>query len=454
MKRIDAPRRWRIAMVAACPFPANHGTPGAIRELSLALAGLGHEVHIITYPMGDAFDAPGIHVHRVPQGPLSSEIKIGPSWERMVLDVYLVPTLISVIRKHKLEVIHAHNYEATIAGAMAKWATGRPLVYNGINSMADELPTYGLGPKAVAALLGRALDHVVPRTADVSMLLSEELKDYLLSLGLRRESMVVVPPGITPADFECDDWEWVRRKHGLCANRPVVMYTGALERFQRLDLLIQAMPAVLREHPEATFMLVNNIPNAAAKRELEAMATDLGVAERLLIVESVGFSELPAYLAAADVTVIPRPTCPGFPIKLLNAMAAGKAIVSFEGSAKAICHGYNGYVARGERVDELAAGISLLLREPETRRMLGERARRSVESVYDWNTLAEGIVQVYAQVEARRRRGRAFTLDYSSLGPYFKREYRPRLASEGNTRPTTFLQPGPIEYPTFQEHRE
>ena len=42
-------------MVAACPFPGNHGSPASIREMSMALADLGHNIHIVTYPMGTAF---------------------------------------------------------------------------------------------------------------------------------------------------------------------------------------------------------------------------------------------------------------------------------------------------------------------------------------------------------------------------------------------------------------
>src|SRR5690606_24422761 len=165
-------------MVAACPFPANHGTPGAIRELCIALAEKGHEVHVVTYPVGDPVEIEGVHIHRAPRMPLGGgDIKIGPSWQRLVHDAGLVPKLISVVRKYEIDVIHAHNYEATIAGAMAKLATSRPLVYNGINSMADELPTYGLKPAALVRTAGAWLDRWIPRTADALLLLSDELKD-------------------------------------------------------------------------------------------------------------------------------------------------------------------------------------------------------------------------------------------------------------------------------------
>jgi hypothetical protein len=47
-------RPLNIAMVAACPFPANHGSPASIREMAEAVAARGHRVHVVTYHFGDA----------------------------------------------------------------------------------------------------------------------------------------------------------------------------------------------------------------------------------------------------------------------------------------------------------------------------------------------------------------------------------------------------------------
>ncbi|HVJ14258.1 MAG TPA: glycosyltransferase family 4 protein, partial [Polyangiaceae bacterium] len=206
----------RVAMVAACPFPANHGTPGAIRELAIALAKQGHEVHVVTYPHGEDLPVEGLHIHRVSAPFLRpGEIKIGPSLDRLVFDALMVPKLLEVIREHGIDVIHAHNYEATIAGALAKFATHVPLVYNGINNMADELPSYGfLGSDTIARLFGKLLDHLVPRSGDALIVLSEELKTYLESLGMPEDKIIVVPPGVIVEDFSHGDGARARARHG------------------------------------------------------------------------------------------------------------------------------------------------------------------------------------------------------------------------------------------------
>src|SRR2546421_3569082 len=87
--------RYSIAMVAACPFPANHGSAASIREMSDTLAEMGHDVHIVTYDIGQ----PDIKVRRAKvhrTGLFRPEIdaKVGPSPEKFVSDFHLLRLLV------------------------------------------------------------------------------------------------------------------------------------------------------------------------------------------------------------------------------------------------------------------------------------------------------------------------------------------------------------------------
>ena len=431
-------------MVAACPFPANHGTPGAIRELALHLSRQGHEVHVVTYPQFEDIPVDGLHIHRVrvpfmQPGPIS----IGPSLERLLYDALLIPKLVQVIRRYRIDVIHAHNYEATLAGAMAKWLTWRPLIYNGVTAMADELPTYRfIRPDALARWIGKTLDYIVPRLSDLLMVLSDELKDYLIEIGNKEKKLLVVPPGVELDWLASGDGTRVRDKLGLSAATPIVMYTGALEGFQRIDYLLQAMALVLRQVPEAVLVIVGNIINRKAQEAHLALAQQLGIANQLRFVDSAPIGELPDYLAAADVTVVPRPYCPGYPIKLLNYMAAGKPVVSFAGSAKSLCHEYSGYIAANEDVEDLAKGIVVLLQHPDEAKIMGARARASLEGVFDWPTLAAGVAESYRQLMKNRK-----DFARAPLAEYFKSSYTPVLVN--SHRVTPFLKDGDLTYPSL-----
>jgi len=233
-----------------------------------------------------------------------------------------------------------------------------------------------------------------------------------------------------------------RSKLGLEPEAPIVMYTGALETFQRIDYLLQAMAVVFKENARAMLVIVVNIKNTKALEHYRSMAGALGIGDRVRFVESVPLEELPDYLAAADVTVIPRPCCPGYPIKLLNYMAAGKPTVSFAGSAKSLYHGYSGYIAANGDIDDLARGIKLFLNDPELSKIVGVQARHSLEGVLEWSTVASGVAAVYAQVRADRR-----GFSRVSLSKYLKRSYMPLLEQQRQITP--FLKDGELIYPSL-----
>jgi len=437
----------RIVIVAACPFPANHGTPAAIRLLAINLAEIGHKVHLVTYPQKDeSLSTKGLNIHRVSIPFLkANHIAIGPSYRRLLYDFFMIFQLIKIIKKYDIQVIHAHNYESTIAAAIAKRVTGTPLIYNGVNSMADELASYDfIKPRKLAHFFGKLLDYIVPRTGDIITTLSDELKDYLQSLGIKEKKIIVIPPGVEIEMFEHGDGERIRKLHGL-NNAPIVMYTGALEAFQRIDYLLYAMQEVIKTQPTAKLLMVGNIRNTSATKKYTQMAKDLGIAENIVFIETVPLDQLADYLAAANVAVVPRPNCPGYPIKLLNYMAASKAIVTFKGSAKAIFHGYSGYIAEDHDCASLAKGISLLLRDTNLQTVLGGRAKQSLYGVFDWETLAKGTELLYRQVIYDRRQ-----LNKDALSKYIKGSYLPQLTSTAKLS-KDFLQAGPILYPSFSD---
>jgi glycosyltransferase involved in cell wall biosynthesis len=224
------------------------------------------------------------------------------------------------------------------------------------------------------------------------------------------------------------------------------MYTGALESFQRVDYLLQAMALVVKQVPEAMLVIVGNIKNQKAQEAHLAMAQQLGIANQLCFIESAPIEELPDYLAAADVTVVPRPSCPGYPIKLLNYMAAGKPVVSFAGSAKSLCHEYSGYVAANDDVEDLARGIVMFLQNPDIAKTMGERARASLEGVFDWPTLAAGVAETYRQLIKNRK-----SFARAPLATYFKSSYTPVL--EHPRRVSPFLMDGELTYPELLQEQ-
>ena len=387
---------YSIAMVAACPFPANHGSAASIREMSDTLSQMGHAVHIVTYPTGQKDIAVRYaKVHRTRPFRPETNAKVGPSSEKFLEDLALLRLLRRVVKRERIDVIHAHNYEGALIGAMAKWTTRRPLLYNAVNLMSDELAGYGfIRPAWLARAIARGLDWFVPIFPDHVTAVSPELKQWFVKRGIPERKLDMIPAGIVPEMFDNADPDKIRRRHSL-NGRAIVMYTGVLNAFQRIDYLLRAFAVVSKQLPDVLLMMVSPLVSESHEREHKKLANQLGISNAIMWIAPHSLEDLPSYLALANVTVISRPECPGHPVKLLNYMLAGKPIVCFEGAAKGLRHLHDAFIVPDCDCEALGKGIITLLEDRELAARLAANARITVLANFDWRQICQRIERVY-----------------------------------------------------------
>lgn len=379
-------------MVAPTPFPGNRGTPSRILDMSQGLARLGHEVHVVSYHLKTQTPTNGITVHRIPNIPTYKKMGPGPSFQKLlVLDPLLALEVWRISQKIDFDIIHGHSYEGFLAALGTARIKKKKLIYDAHSTLAGELPSYGfVNIKAVVDYL----DAKVPQWSDHVVAVSETLKDFLIAKGISPDRISVIPTGVNISQFEGHDPELIRQRYQIPTGMKIVMYTGSLANFQGVDYLIEAMKIVFRERKGVVLFLVGN----SNEQKYREMCLHSGIADRVIITGEKPFEEIPLFLAAADVLVSPRTDCPGIPQKLSNYMAAGRAIVSFEGSAKLLQHGKNGVVVENANVGSMAQEIVKLLGEPARREELGGNAKQSLMGRYDWDSLAKRTEAVYAKL--------------------------------------------------------
>jgi 1,2-diacylglycerol 3-alpha-glucosyltransferase len=391
---------FSIAMVAACPFPANFGTPAAIREMSEELARRGHSIRVVTYPLSHAIPITGVEIDRVAHVGSNREITVGPSYQRLAFDALMVFKLFQVVRRHKVDIIHAHNYEGALVGSLVGKLTGVPVIYNAINTMIGELASYNfIRPRALAVGLARVLDYVVPRLADMIIADTEELRSFLLSKGIDPARVVTIHSGVRPEMFDGADGSRVRDRFAVDGG-PLIIYTGTFDDLQGIDHLMAAFKIVHERKPAARLLLVGSTIDPAYRAKYERMAVDLGFASRFAIT-SCSLDELPGFLAAADVAVVPRPDSAGIPTKLLNYMAAGNAIVSFKQSATILQHGETAFLVEPATGPNFAQGILSVLDDPRLAQKLRTNVKRFVLGRFDWPSIAAKLEAIYYSLVAK-----------------------------------------------------
>ena len=383
-------RPLKIAMVAACPFPFPRGTPIRIQRLAEVLGRRGHEVHVVTYHLGeDDADAP-YATHRTGAMRSYTECSPGPTFTKLcLLDPLLVLKLRKVLRSKSIDIVHAHHYEGLlVASLLCRW-TKHPFIYDAHTLLESELPSYSLGlPFSIKEWLGRRLDRAMPRWAGHVVAVSEAIRRCLTRYsGLAEENVTVVTNGVEANLFN------VQRTNGEKTWPPgtkQLVFTGNLAPYQGIDLMLEAFREVTKRHEDVRLGIVTETSFAS----YESLAQGLGVRDRVDVINA-GFDRVPAYLEAADVLLNPRTLCDGIPQKLLNYMAAGKPIVSFAGSAKLITHEETGLVAQDDSPSAFAAAAMRLLDDTALAGRLGSNARRLAETEYTWDVAAAKIEVVY-----------------------------------------------------------
>jgi len=312
-----------IAMVAACPFPTSQGSQVLIRELAEALCKRGHRIHIVTYHFGEYPLEAKYKIHRIPKVGTYFRLEAGPSLAKFYLNLLLILKLNEMVKKERIDIIHAHNYEGLLVGYIVKRLKKIPLVYHSHNVLEEELPTYYKKKvlKNIAKLAGHLLDLLLPPRSDFCLAISESAASFLKGLGVSENRLIYLPPGIFTEEFP---------NGGSPVEQEVIIYAGNLDNYQNIDLLFKSFKKVVKSFPQAVLKVVSN-SGLARYRQL---GEKLGISHNLLFIRPKSFAEVKQTLAQSNIAVCPRTLRFGFPIKLLNYMASGRGIVVSEGSAK------------------------------------------------------------------------------------------------------------------------
>lgn len=390
----------KIAVVAACPLTAPRGTPVRIFRTAEALAKRGHEVHVVTYNLGDgAADLP-FRVHQTPSVGTHRHFAPGPSYRKLLLlDPLLARETAKVLKRHRPDLIHAHHVEGLLVGRLARGRAGPPLIYDAHTLVGLELPYYGRGfPGRLKQVIGRQFDRRLPGMADHTIAVNDEiLADFTANARLPAQDITVIPNGV-----ECEHFDVAPPQQDCASCDKILVFAGNLGPHQGIEPMLRAFQAVQQQRDDVRLQLVTS----SGFESYETLAENLGVRNRIAIVKA-GFQELPHFLAAADVALNPRADGAGSPLKVLNYMAAGRPIVSFAASAKGLEHGKTGWLVEDGNVTAFATGVLRLLRDDDLARRLGDNARNEARSNYSWEKTAARVEAVYHKVLGAPPSGRA-----------------------------------------------
>ncbi|MGC8874220.1 MAG: glycosyltransferase [Chloroflexia bacterium] len=412
-------------LTSSYPKYAGEVTAPFIEEIAAGITALGHEVHVVLPRHRDLRRPPvdrGVHLHPYPYAPVRM-LNVWGYAESLVADVelrgrvYLAApfglfgglwALLRVARQVHPDLLHVHWVLPNgPVGALAAARLGVPLVLS-LHGSDIYLPERHRWLRPIAGWTFRRASAISACSGD--------LAQRAVALGADPRKLRVIPYGADRETFRPafpEERERVRAELGVAPREALLLAVGRLVRKKGFDVLLRAMPRVLAEAGPVRLALLGQ---GDLREELQRLARELGVEERVWMPGAVERDRLPALFRSCDLLVVPsmhdeKGNVDGLPNVLLEGMASGVPIVASRvaGIPQVIADGETGLLVPEKDPEALAAAIVRLLRAPELRAHLGQRARRRVEEELNWPSVARQFVQLYTDAlaagEAHARAG-------------------------------------------------
>ena len=332
--------------------------------------------------------ADGLHFYRTPKptGWLASL----PGGDPFAVMGAIEKRLLGLARELRPDVIHAHS---PVLNAVPAIRVGRklgiPVVYEIRAFWEDAAVDHGSTKEdSLRYKLTRALETWAVKKADAVTVICEGLRKDLIARGIAPGKITVIPNAVDIEQFSVGgkpDTE-LKMKLGLSGSR-VLGFIGSFYAYEGLDLLIAALPAILKQMPDVKVLLVGGGPQ---DRDLKQQVMALDLKGRVVFTGRVPHDEVNRYYDLIDVLVYPRHpmrlTNLVTPLKPLEAMAQGRLMVASDvgGHKELIQDGKTGVLFHAGDVGDLTGKVVALLQDEPGWDSMKKNGRQFVESERTW----------------------------------------------------------------------
>lgn len=381
-------------MLSDVYFPRVNGVSSSIRTYARALVAMGHKVALVAPDYGpDSGQAEhdgDFEVIRLP----ARVIFFDPE-DRLIAQSALRAVL-PVLAGRRWDVIHIHTpFRAHNLGVQLARRTGRPTVET-YHTYFEEYVAHYLPwlPSSLTRLIARRVSCKLCREVDHLIVPSQQMVEVLHRYGVDTPT-TVLPTGLALEEFAHGDGARFRQAHGIGPAQPTLVTVSRLAVEKNIAFLLQMARKVMDEFPTLLFIVAGEGPDA---ERLKKLAATLKLRDNVRFFGNLDrrTTLLDCY-RAGDVFVFASPTeTQG--LVLIEAMALGVPIVSTAVMGTAtVLRDAHGAVVSGENVDEFAARVAQLLRDPVRRAALSAAGPIDAQA---WS--AEGLmrraVDVYADL--------------------------------------------------------
>jgi len=214
-------------------------------------------------------------------------------------------------------------------------------------------------------------------------------------------AMVKIAPGIDTDHFAPRaDAKALRAELGL-TEKKVIVSVGRLVHRKGQDTLVESMPQILSQIPDAHLLFIGEGPY---KEYLVKRAAELKVSDAITFIGRIQYAELPRYICVGDIFAMPSRSrlagleVEGLGIVYLEASACGLAVVGGKsgGAPDAVLEGETGFAVDGTSTNVVAEAVVTLFKNPERASQMGARGRQWIIDEWRWEIWAKKFAQLLA----------------------------------------------------------
>ena len=282
--------------------------------------------------------------------------------------------------------VHAHS--AGLYGVAGALAGFHPFVLTAWGS--DVLMTGRAPIKKIGVRLAL-------RAADLITCDAEHMRQAILEMDVGKKPIERINFGTDLELFKRGPTSGVLKERLGIAGTPVVISTRDLRKIYNIEMLIEAVPLVVKRHAETKFVIAGSGPE---ERRLKTLVEALGVDKSVRFVGRVLPGDLPEYFRIADIYVSTSRSDAGLAASTAEAMACELPVIitDFGDNREWVREGENGFVVPTDDAAGLAERVSVLLDDERMRRTFGQRSRRIIEERNNFAVEMKKMERLYEQV--------------------------------------------------------
>ena len=382
-----------------------------VEREALALVKAGHTVYLLARRgPGQSKEeiVDGVHVIRVPL-PFQKQKAIADMLYFLFQRYLVFFRILAACRKYSIQALHVHNIPYGLAAILAgKWLK-IPVVLDMheyyVEILKDSLKAKmyrWYRPFAALPLWFMSQEEkYICRKAYKIIIMVPEQGERLLGLGANEKQFVIVSNTEDPDFFLSIPINEAIIQQYKKADQLLMLYVGGINPYRGLDLVIKAMPIILKSIPNAKLIIAGY---GESQAELERLTRELNLCNVITFTGRVPFEDIPTYIGISDLCLVPSYVTPHVDTtitnKLFQYMLHKKPVVSSD--AKPVARIFRetncGLTFKDRDFQSLAQAV-IELKDSHKRELLGNNGYQAAINQYHWKHSENALLNIYFQFE-------------------------------------------------------